>query len=99
MAVCLLAKNSETKYSVFAIDSEDDITSLPTIKTCGKTETEKLCTCCQGSIARCKDGTKYMLDGTGTWNKYEESGSGGGSGVDFSVQAIDNEFIDSLFDL
>lgn len=92
MALCLIGRNSETNYSIFAIDSTSDLSSLPTTKSKG---TSGLSTCSQGSIARCSDGTKYVLKGDDTWVAYEESsGSSGGSS---EVEAISDTFIDNLF--
>ena len=94
--VRLLGVNRETNYRLFAIDSADDLSSLPTSKITGKDALGNKLECCgQGSIARCIDGTTYMLSGEDVWTKY--SGGGGGGDTDFEVSAIGDEFIDSLF--
>lgn len=97
--VRLLAKNHETGYCMYAIDSADEIDSLPTEKKTGTDGSGNKLECCgQGSVARCLDGTKYMLSGENVWTKYSDGGSGGGGGVNFDVQAIGDDFIDSLFE-
>lgn len=94
MSVCLIGKNSETNYCIFAIDSASDLSSLPTTKNKGSSG---LRTCSQGSIARCSDGTKYVLKGDDTWVSYAES-SGSSTGGSSEVEAISNSFIDNLFE-
>ena len=98
--VNLLGVNHETNYCMYAIDSSSDLKSLPTSVKFGTDALgNKLDYCAQGSIARCLDGSTYMLSGKNVWTKYSTSGGGsGGSTADFDVSAIGDEFIDSLFD-
>jgi len=94
MALSLLARNHETNYCIFSIDTEDDIANLPTIEKSGESAHEILHPCCQGSVARSTDGVKYVLTGSGSWTKYtEESGASEPESV-----AISDTFIDSLFE-
>ena len=93
MSLCLIGRNSETNYCIFAIDSASDLSALPTTK---KKGSAGLNTCSQGSIARCSDGTKYFLKGDDTWVSYAESSEGSSSGSE--VEAISNSFIDNLFE-
>lgn len=94
MAINLLAKNSETKYCVFSIDSDGDIENLPTESENGKSVHEILHACCPGSIARSIDGSKYVLTGENSWVKYVDKSSSS----DDEVAAIDDTYIDSLFE-
>lgn len=91
MALCLIGRNSETNYCIFAIDSASDLSALPTTTNKGS---DGLNACSQGSIARCSDGTKYVLKGDDTWVSYAESSGGSSS----EVEAISNSFIDNLFE-
>ena len=91
-----LMRNHTTRYCVFAIDSDDYITMLPTTTRVGSGELNKSTTCCAGSIARSVDGKNYMLKGSDQWVEYSgPSGGSGGGSVD--IEAITDGEIENLF--
>ena len=67
MSACELRRNHLTKHCVFSIDSKNDIAYLPTSKKYGSGSLIKSSTCCQGSIAKCIDGSSYTLNGEDEW--------------------------------
>lgn len=89
MARCLIMRNSETNYCVFAIDSASDLSLLPTAIATGQGTEGELPKCSQCSIARGSDGTDYILDGTNTWVEYRKT-------VNTEIDAISDTFINSL---
>lgn len=91
-----LKRDNTTRYCLFAIDSEAYIDMLPTTAKVGTGELIWSTTCCAGSMARCLDGTMYMLSGEDVWTKYTGSGGGGGSGDD-DAEPIPFDEIESLF--
>lgn len=96
MAARELMRNRATRYSVFHIDSADDIQYLPTSKKSGTGELCLSAPCIVGSMARAVDGTKYVLNGSDEWVAYN-GGSGGGGGSD-EFLPIDSATIQGLFD-
>lgn len=84
MAVSELARNKETRYCVFFVDGKGDLENLPTSKQNGKGDLSLSSPCCVGSVARCADGKKYILNGSDAWTEYKGSdvgGTGGGGGI------------------
>ena len=54
----------------YAIDDADYLEMLPTSQKPGSGELITSTTCCAGSMARCLDGTFYMLNGDDEWVEY-----------------------------
>ena len=95
MAATEISRNAETRFCRFVIDSEEDLSKLPTTTSFGKSELSTSSTCCQGSIAKSlEDGTIYILTGTNTWNISVGHGCASGSDGDGSDEYA---FINSLF--
>lgn len=75
MPACELRRNHLTRHCVFSIDSKNDIAFLPTSKKYGSGTLIKSSTCCQGSVARCTDGSSYTLNGEDEWVLLREADS------------------------
>jgi len=65
-----LKRNMTTRYCVFAIDDVSYLEMLPTTTRVGSGDLNRSAKCCSGSIARCLDGTTYMLSGSDQWVEY-----------------------------
>ena len=65
-----LKRNHTTRHCIYAIDDADYLEMLPTSQKPGSGELITSTTCCAGSMARCLDGTFYMLNGDDEWVEY-----------------------------
>ena len=72
MSAFELQRNHRTKHCLFSIDSKMDIEHLPTSKKNGSGPLITSGTCCQGSAARCTDGSSYVLNGEDKWTLVRE---------------------------
>ena len=91
-----LMRNNTTRYCLFAVDSAEYLSMLPTTTKVGTDEMVKSTTCCAGSLARCLDGKLYTLNGNDQWVVYSGS-HGGGGGSDEDAEPIPDADIESLF--
>ena len=89
-----LKRDYTTRYCLFAIDSAEYISMLPTTTKVGSGELIRSTTCCAGSRAISLDGPEYRLNGSDQWVVYK--GGGGGGGED--VEPIPDANIEQLFD-
>lgn len=97
--ICELSRNMATQYAYFYIDSADETANLPTMEKSGESGKTLFNTCVAGSMASCKDGTRYVLTGENTWEVFTGSGGGGSGGGDATIhQAITDDEIAALFD-
>ena len=72
MSAYELQRNHRSKHCVFSIDSKGDLDSLPTSRKNGSGSLITSGTCCQGSVARCTDGSSYVLNGEDKWTLVRE---------------------------
>lgn len=94
--ICELSRNAATQCAHFYIDSADEKANLPTLTKQGRSGQYNINTCVAGSTASCKDGTKYILTGEGTWEQYSSASGGGGGDTNTYVPISDSD-IQSLF--
>lgn len=94
-----LSRNYTTRYCVFAVDGEEHLVMLPTSTKVGTDDMIMSTTCCAGSIARCQNGTTYVLNGSDEWVKYSGHSGGGGGGDDpEDAEPISDDDIEHLFE-
>jgi hypothetical protein len=72
MSCALININYNTRFAVFSIDNENDISNLPTLTECGKGTLSPVNNVSQGSKAIGTNGTDYILTGEGKWIKYNK---------------------------
>ena len=90
----LINMNYSTGYAEFSIDSESEISKLPTTKKAGTDELHDVNAVTAGSIARLSDGTygMYVLNGdTDEWVLSDTGGGGGGSGGTTNYNVLSNK--------
>lgn len=83
-----ISRDYNTGYSVFAVDTVDEINDLPTTTTKGNGNLEPIGTCCVGSRAIVTETSDiYILNGNkNKWIKVStSSGGGGGEGYEFAT--------------
>ena len=103
MAAIELNRNHKTNYCLFYIDDfENDSKNLPTSKESGKVDMKLSKPCCFGSIAKCADGTSYILNGSDEWVVYnttqnDQSLTDSDIATDEEVEELlDDVFINSI---
>ena len=87
MAASLAKLEYSTRMAIFFIDSEEDLTRLPTTTSAGTDNLSTVSGIAQGSMAKLTntDSTYYRLRGDNTWMKIESGGGGGGGTTDYNA--------------
>lgn len=93
-----LSRNNDTRFALFYIDNVDEISKLPTSKTCGKEELIESTTVSAGSLARVQDGSLYILNGNDNWVRYNNNNSSGDGGSSVELKPMSTESINALFE-
>ena len=94
--VSILESEYTTHFYRFSIDSDSDLELLPKYGVRGKEILNTVSSCCPGSIARCTDGSVYVLNGDlNKWVKLSSNNggnTGGNSGDGDNDPFNDHEF-------
>ena len=90
----MIERNYSTRYSVFVVDTVDELDKLPRIATKGQENLRNVDDCCAGSRAFVSETSeRYILNGNqNKWIKVASSSGGGGSESWATEEDIDKMF-------
>ena len=91
----MIERNYGTRYSMFVVDTVDELDKLPRIGTKGQDNLRNVDDCCAGSRATVTETSeRYVLNGNqNKWIKVTFSGGGGGGSEGWATE----EDIDKMF--
>lgn len=99
MAAWELMRNNATRYTIFYVDSAEDVTKLPTTTEYGIEDLVDSPPAAPGSLARVKDGSQFILGSDDVWTEYSGGSSGGGGGGStVDLNPMDSADISAMFE-